>query len=73
MVEIAVWNADGEMYKECKVLARSLFTVFMERLGPIGYDKHCHHGDDVEEEANIGVIENVQQNERREAEDVDGP
>ena len=71
LVEILNWNADGEMYKECKLLAHSLLDMFVDRLGPIGHCKHCHHGNDVEEEAGAGVVENVQQNERREAEDVD--
>ena len=71
LVEILNWNTDGEMYKECKLLARGLPDMCVDSLEPIGHCKHCHHGNDVEEEADAGLVENVQQNERREAEDAD--
>ena len=36
LVEIADWDADGEIHGECKMVARSLSETFKERLEAIG-------------------------------------
>ena len=36
LAEIADWDTDGEMHRECKAVARSLSETFKERLEAIG-------------------------------------